>query len=51
MVIHEQYFYEDYFNYEPDYAERILTMARWMHVHGYRSASLSEMIREEDARG
>lgn len=50
MVIHEQYFYEDYFNYEPDYAERILAMARWMHAHGYRSASLSEMIREEDAR-
>lgn len=45
MVIHEQYFYADYFNYEPDFAERILTMARWMQAHGYRSASLSDMIR------
>lgn len=50
MVIHEQYFYSDYALYEPDYAERIWEMARWMHEHGYRSASLSEMIREEDAR-
>lgn len=50
MVIHEQYFYPDYALYEPDYAQRIWEMARWMHEHGYRSASLSEMIREEDAR-
>ena len=50
MVIHEQYFYPDYALYEPDYAQRIWEMARWMHEHGYRSASLSEMTREEDAR-
>ena len=47
MVIHEQYFYPDYVNYEPDYAERILKMAEWMKKHGYESASLSEIIRED----
>lgn len=44
MVIHEQYFYADYFNYEPDYADRILTMAKWMHEHGYESVSLTELV-------
>jgi hypothetical protein len=48
MVIHEQYFYPDYAAYEPDYAERILTMARWMHEHGYEPISLSEIIEEND---
>ncbi len=46
MVIHEQYFYPDYCAYEPDYGERILTMAKWMHEHGYEPASLSEIIEE-----
>lgn len=43
MVIHEQYFYPDYRRYEPDYARRILTMARWMREHGYRSVSMDEL--------
>lgn len=46
MVIHEQYFYSDYENYEPDYAERILNMAKWMKNHGYEPVSLSDIIRE-----
>lgn len=41
MVIHEQYFYPDYPAWEPDYAERILTMARWMQEHGYRPGELN----------
>ena len=44
MVIHEQYFYSDYGAFEPDYAERILTMARWMQRHSYRPLSLSGML-------
>lgn len=39
MVIHEQYFYSDY-GAEPDYAERILTMACWMRHHNYRPLNL-----------
>ncbi len=48
MVIHEQFFYPDYCAYEPDYCERILTMAKWMHEHGYKPVSLSEIIEETD---
>lgn len=44
MVIHEQHFYDDYVAYEPDYRERILTMAHWMQVHGYRPTNFSEII-------
>ena len=44
MVIHEQYFYPDYHHYKPDYADRVLAMARWMKEHGYRCASLSDLI-------
>ena len=43
MVIHEQYFYPDYPAYEPDYADRILNMARWMQENGYRCVSLSRV--------
>ena len=46
MVIHEQYFYPDYVAYEPDYEQRILTMAKWMQTHGYAPMSLSEIIEE-----
>lgn len=44
MVIHEQYFYPDYHHYEPDYAQRILNMAKWMQEHGYTSVSLTELV-------
>lgn len=45
MVIHEQYFYPDYHHYEPDYAARILNMAKWMHEHGYESVSLTDLVK------
>lgn len=45
MVIHEQYFYPDYHHYEPDYAERILNMAKWMYEHGYESVSLTDLVK------
>ena len=43
-VIHEQYFYNDYHHYEPDYAQRVLAMAEWMADHGYESASLTALL-------
>ncbi len=46
MVIHEQYFYSDYSAYEPDYAQRILTMAKWMYEHGYEPISLGDIIED-----
>ncbi len=44
IMIHEQYFYRDYFNYESDYEERILAGCRWCHEQGYRSAFVEEVI-------
>ncbi|HJD24605.1 MAG TPA: hypothetical protein H9694_10765 [Firmicutes bacterium] len=46
MVIHEQFFYQDYVAYKPDYRDRILAMARWMQEHGYRPVSLSDILAE-----
>lgn len=46
IVIHEQYFYPDYHNYRSDYSDRVLTVARWAYEHGYKSVSLTELLRE-----
>ena len=43
---HEQYFYPHYFNYEPDYRERIFRAVDWCHRHGYRPATLTEVALE-----
>ena len=40
---HEQYFYEDYYNYIPDIAERIYVMAEELHKYGYRFITADEM--------
>ena len=32
---HEQYFYEDYFAYQPEYADKLLKAAKIMHDNGY----------------
>jgi hypothetical protein len=44
IMIHEQYFYEDYFNYEPDYEQRILAGCRWCHEHGYEGAFAQDVL-------
>lgn len=46
LLIHEQYFYSHYFNYEPDYRERIFRAVDWCHRHGYRPATLTEVALE-----
>lgn len=40
---HEQYFYDDYYNYIPDIAERIYTVAEVLHGYGYRFITADEM--------
>ena len=47
LLIHEQYFYEHYFNYEPDYRERIFTTVDWCHRNGYRPVRISDVAFEE----
>lgn len=46
LLIHEQYFYEDYEVYEPDYRERIFRGVQWCVEHGYRSSWISDFALE-----
>lgn len=40
---HEQYFYPDYFNYQPDYAEKYYTLGRVLKEYGYRFITADDM--------
>ena len=41
---HEQYFYKDFFWYQPDYADKVLAAAKWLHGHGYEYIFMDEML-------
>ncbi len=41
---HEQYFYSDYFAYEPDYCDRIETAMKLMHDNGYKAIFIDELL-------
>ena len=43
LLVHQQYFYEDYFNYEPDYWERVFAAVDWCYRNGYRPATITEV--------
>jgi hypothetical protein len=44
LMIHEQYFYPFYKDYQPDYREKVLTAVKWAAENGYHPAFLSECI-------
>jgi len=44
LLVHEQYYYPDYFNYQPDFRERILTAVGWAANNGYEPKFLEECI-------
>ncbi|MBP1991234.1 hypothetical protein [Paenibacillus eucommiae] len=46
LMIHEQYFYPHYFNYQPDYKDKIFAAAKWASENGYEPAFPSECIFE-----
>lgn len=46
VLVHEQYFYEDYERYEPDYRERVFATVDWCHRHGYRPVTMTSIINE-----
>ena len=46
LMIHEQYFYPFYRNYQPDYRQKVLTAVKWASDNGYEPAFLSECIFE-----
>ena len=41
---HEQYFYKDYFAYQPDYPKKLLTAARICHENGYEYFFAEELV-------
>lgn len=44
LCVHEQYFYEDYINYMPDYYDRFETAIKWCVENGYEPAFASEVL-------
>ncbi|GAA5221698.1 hypothetical protein [Membranihabitans marinus] len=38
FLVHEQYFYSHYFNYQRDYRDRIIAAVKWAKKNGYTSA-------------
>ena len=46
LMIHEQYFYPFYRDYQPDFRQKILTAVKWASDNGYKPAFLSECIFE-----
>lgn len=47
---HEQYFYENYYQYQPDTAAKILKMAEILHGKGYKYIVADELIPDESAQ-
>lgn len=45
ICTHEQYFYEDYLAYQPDYAEKIYKMGQIMSENGYEFIFAEELIK------
>ncbi len=44
ILIHEQYFYEDYHHYLPDYEKRLRTGIEWCIQHGYTPGLVKELL-------
>jgi len=44
LMIHEQYFYPFYRDYQPDYGQKVLSSVKWAEENGYKPAFLGECI-------
>jgi hypothetical protein len=44
LMIHEQYFYPSYSNYQPDFRDKVMTAVKWAADNGYKPAFLSECV-------
>lgn len=49
IMIHEEYFYEDYVNYIPDFNAIVETACRWAYENGYRGAFMKDTMFEKTA--
>jgi len=46
VMIHEQYFYEFYFQYKPEFEELVLSACKWCSEHGYAGSFASDVVFE-----
>ena len=46
-MIHEEYYYPDYFQYIPDCGERVLTAIGHLYEKGYRSVPIQDIVWEK----
>ncbi len=44
LMIHEQYFYPHYVDYQPDFRKKVMTAVKWVSDNGYQPAFLSECL-------
>ena len=44
VMIHEQYFYPDYFNYQPDFEQKLIATFDFLRAEGYESAFFENII-------
>ena len=44
VMIHEQYFYPDYRDYQPEFAQKLEPTFAWLRDYGYQSRFLKECI-------
>ncbi len=44
LMIHEQYFYPSYTNYQPDFRDKVITSVKWAADKGYKPAFLGECV-------
>jgi len=44
IMIHEQYFYKDYFAYQPDFEEKLISTFSWLKTNGYESTLFEDIV-------
>jgi len=44
VMIHEQYFYADYKNYQPDFEEKLTATFSFLKYCGYKSSHFEDLI-------
>ncbi len=43
LLVHEQYFYDHYKNYQPDYESKLITAVEWAHNKGFKPTFLNKV--------
>lgn len=44
FLVHEQYFYSHYKNYQPDYEQKLFATIEWAHQKGYKPSFIKESL-------